>query len=46
MTDGAARGADREAPVVEEIAATITIFGRFVDDLIERREDVIGELNL
>ena len=46
VTDGTTRSADCETPVVEEIAATITIFGSFINDLIERREDVIGELDL
>ena len=46
VTDGTARSADCETPVVEEIAAAVSIFGSFVDNLIKRREYVIGELDL
>ena len=45
VTDGATRGANGEAPIVKQISASIAIFRCFIDDLIERREDVVGELN-
>ena len=45
MADGAAGSADGEPPVVEQVPAAIPVLGSLVHDLIEGREDVVGELN-
>ena len=45
VTDGAAGRADGEPPVVEQVSATIPVLGSLVHDLIECREDVVGELD-
>ena len=45
VADGAAGRADGEPPVVEQVPAAIPVLGSLVHDLIEGREDVVGELN-